>query len=81
MFGFSTTKLTRIAVHNVGNASREEGFVSSHDEMKIESEIIPAVTKKVLNVHKSCHCEPNFTVFRREAKKNSEILAKQSCNA
>lgn len=40
MFDFSTTKLSRIAVHNVGNASREEGLVSSHDEMKIESEMI-----------------------------------------
>ncbi len=40
MFDFSTTKITRIAVHNVGNASRDEGLVSAHDEMKIESEII-----------------------------------------
>lgn len=40
MFDFSTTKLSRIALHNVGNASREEGLVTSHDEMKIESEMI-----------------------------------------
>ncbi len=40
MFDFSTTKLSRIAVHNVGNASRDEGLVSAQDEMQIESEMI-----------------------------------------